>query len=102
MTDYQSGLFSYYLGNYDDARKSLEAARSDDESDRLILYLGRSYEALGDMNYAANLYREYLDKDPDSASIYNEEGLMYLKQEEYMKLYNQDLSIIRDTFEFNY
>ena len=24
------------------------------------------------------------------------------KQEEYMKLYNQDLSIIRDTFEFNY
>ncbi len=85
MTDYQSGLFSYYLGNYDDARESLEAARSDDESDRLILYLGRSYEALGDMNYAANLYREYLDKDPDSASIYNEEGLMYLKQEEYMK-----------------
>ena len=85
MTDYQSGVFAYYLGNYDEARQHLEAAREDDESDRLILYLGRSYEALGDTNYAATLYREYLDKDPDSASIYNEEGLMYLKQEEYMK-----------------
>lgn len=85
MTDYQSGLFSYYLGKYDEARQSLETARKDDESDKLILYLGRSYEALGDDNYAATLYREYLEKDPDSASIYNEEGLMYLKQEEYMK-----------------
>lgn len=85
MTDYQSGLFSYYLGKYDEARQSLEAARKSDESDKLILYLGRSYEALGDMNYAATLYREYLEKDPDSACIYNEEGLMYLKQEEYMK-----------------
>ena len=85
MTDYQSGLFSYYLGKYDEARQSLEAARKDDESDKLVLYLGRSYEALGDMNYAATLYREYLEKDPDSACIYNEEGLMYLKQEEYMK-----------------
>lgn len=85
MTDYQSGIFSYYLGKYDEARQSFEAARKGDDSDKLILYLGRSYEALGDMNYAATLYREYLDKDPDSASIYNEEGLMYLKQEEYMK-----------------
>ena len=85
MTDYQSGLFSYYLGKYDEARQSLEAARKNDESDKLVLYLGRSYEALGDMNYAATLYREYLEKDPDSACIYNEEGLMYLKQEEYMK-----------------
>ena len=86
MTDYQSGLFSYYLGKYEEARQSLEAARKgEDDNDRLILYLGRSYEALGDMNYAATLYREYLEKDPDCASIYNEEGLMYLKQEEYMK-----------------
>lgn len=85
MTDYQSGLFSYYLGNYDEARKSLEASRKGDDTDKLILYLGRTYEALGDMNYAANLYREYLEQDPDSACIYNEEGLMYLKQEEYMK-----------------
>lgn len=85
MTDYQSGLFSYYLGKYDEARQSLEAARKNDESDKLILYLGRSYEALGDINYASTLYREYLDKDPDSASIYNEEGLLFLKQEEYMK-----------------
>lgn len=85
MTDYQSGLFSYYLGKYDEARQSLEAARKNDESDKLVLYLGRSYEALGDMNYAATLYREYLEKNPDSACIYNEEGLMYLKQEEYMK-----------------
>ncbi|MBR5361261.1 MAG: tetratricopeptide repeat protein, partial [Lachnospiraceae bacterium] len=55
MTDYQSGLFSYYLGAYDDARNSLEKAREKDSSENLILYLGKSYAALGDVNYAVGL-----------------------------------------------
>jgi tetratricopeptide (TPR) repeat protein len=82
MTDYQSGLFSYYLGNYDDARNSLEKAREKNETAQLVLYLGRSYAALGDLNYAATLYTEYLGKKPDAA-VYNELGLIYLKQKDY-------------------
>ena len=83
MTDYQSGLFSYYLGSYDDARNSLEKAREKDGSEDLILYLGRVYEALGDNGYAIGLFTEYLGEHPDSAAMYNELGLIYLKQKDY-------------------
>lgn len=83
MTDYQSGLFSYYLGAYDDARNSLEKAREKDTSENLILYLGRSYKALGDVNYAIGLFNDYLSAHPDSASMYNELGLIYLDQKDY-------------------
>ncbi|MCR5507430.1 MAG: tetratricopeptide repeat protein [Lachnospiraceae bacterium] len=83
MTKVQSGLFSYYLGDYDEARNSLENARNSNESDMLILYLGRSYEALGDVNYASNLYSEYIGKGSAGASIYNELGLINLKREMY-------------------
>ena len=83
MTDYQSGLFSYYLGSYDDARNSLEQAREKGESEDLVLYLGKAYEALGDMNYAVSLYSDYLAEHPDSAAMYNELGLVYLKQKDY-------------------
>lgn len=88
MTAYQSGMFSYYLGRYDEARNYFEEARKDEETPELILYLGRSYEALGDTNYASNLYSAYTDEHQDSAAIYNELGLMSLKQKEYQKALN--------------
>ncbi|MCR5602189.1 MAG: tetratricopeptide repeat protein [Lachnospiraceae bacterium] len=88
MTDYQSGLFSYYLGAYDDARNSLEKAREKDTSENLILYLGRAYKALGDVNYAIGLFSEYLSEHPDSASMYNELGLIYLEQKDYQNALN--------------
>lgn len=88
MTGFQSGMFAYYLGKYDEARNYFEEARKEDETPELILYLGRSYEALGDTNYASNLYSSYLEEHQDSAAIYNELGLMSLKQEEYQKALN--------------
>ena len=88
MTTYQSGMFSYYMGKYDEARNYFEEARKDDDSPELVLYLGRSYEALGDTNYATNLYSAYTEEHQDSAAIYNELGLMSLKQEEYQKALN--------------
>lgn len=88
MTTMQSGMFAYYLEKYDEARNYFEEARKDGETPELILYLGRSYEALGDTNYATNLYSSYLEEHHDSAAIYNELGLMSLKQEEYQKALN--------------
>lgn len=88
MTAYQSGMFSYYLGRYDEARNYFEEARKDGDTPELILYLGRSYEALGDTNYASNLYSAYTDEHQDSAAIYNELGLLSLKQKEYQKALN--------------
>ncbi len=83
MTKYQSGIFAYYLGNYDEARSSLESAREAGENDNVILYLGRAYEALGDVNYASTLYSEYIDKGSAGASIYNELGLIRIRKGEY-------------------
>ena len=82
-TDYQYGLLSYYLGRFDEAKTYLEKAREISESDELVLYLGRCYEQLGDINYATSLYASYLDRKSANAAIYNELGLMKLKLEDY-------------------
>ena len=80
MSDYQHGIFSYYMGNYDEARNYLEKARNDKKGDsRLIIYLGRCYTALGDSDYAATLYQSWLDSNGDDAFIYNELGLIRLE-----------------------
>ena len=82
-TDYQFGMLSYYLGNYDEAKTFLERAREGNDSDEIVLYLGRCYEQLGDLNYATTLYSTYLDQKTGNAAIYNEMGLMKLKQGDY-------------------
>ena len=83
MNDYQQGLMLYYKGNYDEARSCLEKAREDDDSAILILSLGKCYEALGDVNYATGLYTSYIEKNEGDAAIFNQLGLMKLKQEDY-------------------
>ncbi len=82
-TDYQYGMLSYYLDNYDEAKTYLERARENNDSESLVLYLGRCYEMLGDLNYATSLYTTYLDQKPGDAAIYNELGLMRIKLGDY-------------------
>ncbi|HOO26829.1 MAG TPA: tetratricopeptide repeat protein, partial [Lachnospiraceae bacterium] len=83
MSDYQVGIFSYYLGNYEDARNYLEKARESDDSKELVLYLGKTYEALGDVNYAVSLYTAFLDKDQQAAAVYNQLGLAQMELADY-------------------
>lgn len=82
ISDYDLGRFEYYLGNYDSARTYLEQADKGESSD-ITLYLGRTYEALGDYNYAISLYNTYLDKDHNDPQIYNQMGLCQMKMERY-------------------
>lgn len=82
MSDYDMGRFEYYLTNYEEAKNYLERAEEGDDS-LITLYLGRTYEALGDYNYAISLYNTYLDKDHDKAQIYNQMGLCQMKMERY-------------------
>lgn len=82
ISEYDMGRFEYYLGNYDDARSYLEQAQKGDPA-QITLYLGRTYEALGDYNYAISLYNTYLDKDHDEPEIYNQMGLCQMKMERY-------------------
>ncbi len=80
MSDYQHGVFSYYMGDYDEARNYLEKARADSSDDaRLIIYLGRCYAALDDSEYAQTLYQTWLDSNEADAAMLNELGLVKLK-----------------------
>ena len=82
LSDYDKGRIYYYMGDYEKAKVSLENAKSE-ESDDIILMLGKSYEQLGDYNYATSVYKNYLDEHPHSAVIFNQLGLCKMKSGEY-------------------
>ena len=82
LSDFDRGRISFYLGDYEQARASLEKAQEAGGAEAASL-LGQTYEALGDYNYAASVYSTYLEtKEPD-ASIYNQLGLCKLKGGDY-------------------
>jgi len=82
LSDYDKGRIYYYMGDYENAKVALESAKSE-ESDEVILMLGKSYEQLGDYNYATSVYKNYLDEHPESAGIFNQLGLCKMKSGEY-------------------
>ncbi len=82
LTDYNRGRMSFYLGDYSTARTELEKAKETTGSSEVISLLGQTYEALGDYNYAASVYSNYLNETPD-AQIYNQLGLCDLQIGEY-------------------
>lgn len=82
LSDYDKGRIYYYMGDYEKAKVSLESAKSE-ESDDVILLLGKSYEQLGDYNYATSVYKNYLEEHPESAVLFNQLGLCKMKSGEY-------------------
>lgn len=75
--DYDRGRILYYTGEYSQAIVYLEKVKSNGSQD-VILYLAMSYEALGDYNYAANVYTSGLDLG-ESTVLYNQLGLCQMK-----------------------
>ena len=82
LSDYNRGRMSFYLGDYNSARNSLEKAKDSNAGVDVVSLLGQTYEKLGDYNYAASVYSNYLSNTPD-AQIYNQLGLCDLKIGEY-------------------
>lgn len=82
LSDYDKGRIYYYMGDFENARIFLEEARDDDDQNT-ILYLGKTYEKLGDFNYAASVYDTFLKRHPESALIYNQLGLSKLEAGDY-------------------
>ena len=72
LSDYNKGVLEYYLGSYTDARGDLENARKKGSNENLILYLGKTYEALGDEGYAMSLYEEFIRENPTAGRIYEQ------------------------------
>ncbi len=82
MSDYDKGRLYYYLEDYDNARNSLEKAR-DTGSAEAVLFLGMTYEALGDYNYASSVYLNYLDAHPDTPQVQNQLGICRMQMGDY-------------------
>ncbi|MCM1025317.1 MAG: tetratricopeptide repeat protein [Roseburia sp.] len=84
MDAYVTGRIYYCLGEYQKAYLALEEAREKGGAES-YLYLGRSYEATGDYNYAVSVYNSYLGKYDGNAEIYNQLGLCEMTRGEYQK-----------------
>lgn len=82
ISDYDMGRICYYMGNYENARNFLERLKTTTDYGA-ALYLGRTYEALGDYNYAASIYAGYAEYDQKKAEIYNQLGLCRMQMGEY-------------------
>lgn len=84
MDNYVIGRIYYYLGEYQKACLALEEAREKGGVES-YLYLGRSYEATGDYNYASSVYNSYLGKYEGNAEMYNQLGLCEMAKGDYRK-----------------
>lgn len=82
ISDYDMGRICYYMGDYENARNYLTKLKTTTDYGA-ALYLGRTYEALGDYNYASSIYAGYVENDQTKAEIYNQLGLCRMKMEEY-------------------
>ncbi|MCR5800413.1 MAG: tetratricopeptide repeat protein [Lachnospiraceae bacterium] len=82
LTSYDKGRIYYYMGDLDNAKVYLEDARDDDDQNT-VFFLGKTYEKLGDYNYAASVYDSFLKRHPESALIYNEMGISKLESGDY-------------------
>lgn len=82
LSSFDKGRIYYYMGDLDNAKVYLEDARDDDDQNT-VLFLGKTYEKLGDYNYAASVYDNFLKRHPESAVIYNQLGLSKLACGDY-------------------
>lgn len=78
ISDYNKGRLSYYMGDYESARNYLESTKGNKNAETVLL-LGQTYEKLGDFNYAASIYSNYLTENPDHVIISNRLGMCKLQ-----------------------
>lgn len=78
VSDYDKGRLSYYMGDYEAARNYLESSKGNKDA-KTVLLLGQTYEKLGDYNYAASIYSNYLTQNTGDVVIYNRLGMCKLQ-----------------------
>ncbi|MCM1174663.1 MAG: tetratricopeptide repeat protein [Blautia sp.] len=82
ISDYDMGRIYYYLEDYENAKNYLSRVKISANYEA-SLYLGRTYEALGDYNYASSIYNDYTLNDQSQPEIYNQLGLCRMQMGEY-------------------
>lgn len=78
ISDYDRGRLYYHMGDYENARNCLEAAKGNKNAETVLL-LGQTYEKLGDYNYAASVYSNYLTENSNHVIIFNRLGMCKLQ-----------------------
>lgn len=78
ISDYDKGRLSYYMGDYESARNYLESSRENKNAEAVLL-LGQTYEKMGDFNYAASVYSNYLTSNPNHVILLNRLGMCKLQ-----------------------
>jgi tetratricopeptide (TPR) repeat protein len=94
MSDYDKGRISYYMKDYESARSYLESIKNKDA--QTVLLLGQTYEQLGDYNYAASIYSNYLTSNSDNVVICNRLGMCKLQAgdaESALEYFNRALEL---------
>lgn len=82
ISDYDMGRIYYYMEDYENARNYLSKVKISSNYEA-SLYLGRTYEALGDYDYASSIYNDYTLIDQSRPEIYNQLGLCRMQMGEY-------------------
>ena len=82
-TTYELGELNYYLGDYTQARNYFEESSDCKKTAEGIIYLGKTYEALNDAEYAAALYEEFTNNNKTADIVYNELGLLKANKKDY-------------------
>ena len=81
---YGMGVIQYYLQNYDEAKEELiEDLRQNQNDERAVLLLGKTYLAMDDAANARAMYREYLDNPNCAAASYNGLAMCDLQEKNY-------------------
>lgn len=81
LSDYEQGVVYFYLKDYNSARNHLGLAKQSGGKNisNIVYMLGKTYEQLGEYNYASVLYSEYLQDHIGDANIYNQLGVCQLE-----------------------
>ena len=99
MNDYDKGRMYYHTEQYNQAVSALENVDKDAYEDA-ALYLGMSYEAMGDYNYAASVYNSGIANSTDPA-LFNQLGLCQMKRGAYaeaLEAFQQGLACEKGSF----
>ena len=78
ISEYDRGRLCYYMGDYENARNYLEASKKEKDA-QTVLLLGQTYEKLGDYNYAASIYSNFLTNNSENVIILNRLGMCKLE-----------------------
>lgn len=82
MSNFEKGQISFYLEDYESAKTYLEKSK-DENGAEAVLFLGKTYETLGDTSYAISVYSSYLSAGNESPEVLNQMGLCKMRMEDY-------------------